>query len=86
MRKITGTVVSAKMQKTVVVLVTHTRKHPKYQRYYKVTERFKAHDERGEYKAGDTVVIEATRPLSKDKRWKVVEKIERGTKDLEATA
>ena len=74
-RKLQGTVVSDKMMKTVVVSVTHERKHPKYLKYYKVTNRFKAHDENGEYKVGDKVIIEETRPLSKEKRWKVVSKL-----------
>ena len=69
-----GIVVSDKMTKTVVVSVTRLKKHPKYKKYYKVTKRFKAHDEKGEYRVGDKVVIQETRPMSKDKRWKVVGK------------
>lgn len=75
MRKIQGIVVSDKMKKTVVVEITHWRKHPKYLKYYKISQRLKAHDERGEYKAGDKVVIEEMRPLSKEKRWRVLGKI-----------
>lgn len=71
-RRLEGIIVSAKMQKTVVVSVTRFKKHPKYLKYYKVSRRFKAHDETGTYKAGDKVLIEETRPLSKEKRWKVV--------------
>lgn len=71
MRTLTGTVVSNKMQKTVVVAVTRLTKHPKYQKQYKVTNRFKAHDEQG-HRVGDKVTIQETKPLSKDKRWKVV--------------
>ena len=74
-KQLTGTVVSDKMQKTVVVEVVHERKHPKYLKYYKVTNRFKAHDENREYKLGDKVVIEETRPISKEKRWQVIRKI-----------
>ena len=74
-RKLEGVVVSDKMQKTAVVAVTHHRKHPKYLKYYKVTARFKAHDENKEYKIGDKVVIEETRPISKEKRWKIISKI-----------
>ncbi len=70
-RKIVGTVISDKMTKTRVVSVDRLKKHPKYQKYYRVTSRFKAHDEANEYKTGDKVVIEETRPLSKDKRWKI---------------
>ena len=74
-RTIKGTIVSDKMQKTVVVSVTRLKKHPKYKKYYKVTNRFKAHDEKGEYHVGDRVAIQEIRPMSKDKRWKVTSKI-----------
>lgn len=74
-RKLKGTVVSDKMVKTVVVSVLRLKKHPVYKKYFKVTKRFKAHDEAGEYKVGDKVVIEETRPLSKEKRWKVISKL-----------
>ncbi len=74
-RKLQGIVVSDKMDKTRVVAVSGTKKHPKYQRLYKVTNRFKAHDENNAYKAGDVVIIEETRPMSKDKRWIIIEKI-----------
>ena len=74
-RRIQGIVVSDKMTKTRVVAVSGTRKHPKYQRLYRVTKRFKAHDEENAYKMGDVVIIEETRPLSKEKRFKIVEKI-----------
>lgn len=74
-RKLQGVVVSDKMQKTAVVAVTHDRKHPKYLKYYKVTTRLKAHDENKEYKVGDKVIIEETRPLSKEKRWKIISKL-----------
>ncbi len=70
-----GEVVSDKMTKTVIVAVTRLKKHPKYKKYYKVTSRFKAHDEKGEYRVGDKVVIKEIRPMSKEKRWLVVEKI-----------
>jgi|SRR3989338_807890 len=74
MRRLTGVIVSDKMKKTRVVEVTHMKKHPKYLRYYKVSQRFKAHDENEEYKMNDSVVIEETRPMSKEKRWKIIEK------------
>jgi small subunit ribosomal protein S17 len=74
-RRLKGVVVSDKMAKTAVVSVTHDRQHPKYLKYYKITKRFKAHDENKEYKVGDKVIIEETRPISKDKRWRVVAKI-----------
>lgn len=74
-RTLKGIVVSDKMQKTVVVTVIRLKKHPKYKKYYKVTKRFKVHDEKGEYHTGDKVVIRETRPMSKDKRWEVKERI-----------
>ena len=75
MRKIQGIIVSDKMDKTRVVAITRLKQHPRYQKYYKVTERFKAHDEKNEYKTGDKVMIEETRPMSKEKRWKIISKI-----------
>jgi len=75
-RKLSGIIVGDKMLKTRVVEVTAFKKHPKYLKYYKVTKRFKAHDEENNYHVGDRVVIEETRPLSREKRWKIVEKIE----------
>ena len=74
-RKLQGTVVSDKMNKTRVVAVTRLKLHPRYKKFYKVTERFKAHDENNEFKSGDSVFIEETRPLSKDKRWKIISRI-----------
>ena len=72
-----GTVVSDKMDKTVVVTVSNFIKHPKYGKYYNVTKKYKAHDENNDAKVGDTVRISETRPLSKTKRWRLVEVIER---------
>ena len=74
-RKIIGVVVSDKMSKTRVVAVSRLKKHPKYLKYYKVTTKFKVHDENNEFKTGDKVTIEETRPISKEKRWKIVGKI-----------
>lgn len=74
-RKLQGKVVSDKMQKTVVVKVERIKEHPKYKKRYKVHKKYKAHDEKGEYHVGDTVVIEESRPISKEKRWQVVKKI-----------
>ena len=68
-----GTVTSDKMDKTVVVQVERLVKHPKYKKYVKTRTRFKAHDEKNACKLGDEVRIVETRPLSKDKRWAVVE-------------
>lgn len=74
-KKLEGVVVSDRMQKTAVVLVTRLKKYPKYKKYYKVSKKFKAHDEENAYKMGDKVVIQETRPLSKDKRWKILAKL-----------
>jgi small subunit ribosomal protein S17 len=68
-----GKVVSDKMDKTVVVAVEMTIRHPLYNRIIKQTTKLKAHDENNEAKTGDTVVIMETRPLSKDKRWRIIE-------------
>jgi small subunit ribosomal protein S17 len=73
-RKITGVVVSDKMAKTRVVAVSRLKKHPRYLKYQTLTTRFKAHDEKNEYHTGDKVVIEETRPLSKEKRWRIISK------------
>jgi small subunit ribosomal protein S17 len=72
-RILKGVVVSDKMGKTVVVLVSKFLKHPKYGKFYKVSKRYKAHDENNKCKVGDKVTIMETRPISKDKRFKVVE-------------
>ena len=73
-KQLTGIVVSDKMQKTVVVEVEQWHVHPKYKRRFRMHTKYKAHDERGEYKMGDTVVIEESVPISKDKKWRVVAK------------
>lgn len=74
-RTLKGVVVSDKMTKTVVVEVMRLKKNQKYQKFFKVSTRYKAHDEKGEYHTGDKVIISETRPMSKDKRWIVTEKI-----------
>ena len=68
---------SDKMEKTVVVSIERRVQHPVYGKMVRRTKRFKAHDERNEAKTGDTVRIMETRPMSKDKRWRVVEIVER---------
>jgi small subunit ribosomal protein S17 len=73
-RILKGVVVSDKMQKTAIVSVSRLNKHPKYKKYYKVTRRFKVHDEKNEYHIGDKVMIQETRPMSKEKRWRVLSK------------
>lgn len=72
-----GVVASAKMQKTISVIVERKVKHPKYAKFIKKTSKFYAHDEKNECKEGDTVRITETRPLSKLKRWRLTEVIER---------
>ena len=72
-----GKVVSNKMDKTIVVAIEDNVKHPKYGKVIKRTVKFKAHDENNECGVGDTVKIMETRPLSKDKRWRLVEIIEK---------
>lgn len=74
-KRITGVVVSNKMDKTVVVNTQRFVKHKKYGKFYKISKRYKAHDENNEFNLNDKVVIEETRPISKDKTFKVVEKI-----------
>ena len=73
----TGKVVSNKMDKTIVVAIQDNVKHPLYKKIVKRTIKFKAHDDKNECNIGDTVRIMETRPLSKDKRWRLVEIIER---------
>ena len=72
-----GVVVSNKMTKSIVVSVESKLKHPKYGKYLKQTSRFMAHDEKGECNIGDTVRIMETRPLSKNKCWRLVEILEK---------
>ena len=72
-----GLVTSDKMDKTIVVSVTDNVKHPLYNKIVKRTYKLKAHDENNECKIGDTVRVMETRPLSKDKRWRLVEIVER---------
>lgn len=67
-----GVVVSDKMDKTVVVTVSRFVKHPLYGKYYKINKKYKAHDETNKHKTGDTVEIVPTRPMSKDKHFKVI--------------
>ena len=69
-----GVVVSDKMDKTIVVSVSRFVKHPLYGKFYKVSKKYKAHDEDNKFKIGDSVEIVETRPISKDKRFKVIVK------------
>ncbi len=75
-RTLHGTVVSNKMDKTVVVAVKTVKEHPIYRKKYKVTTKFNAHDEANTYKEGDLVEIVESRPLSRTKRWTVARKVD----------
>ena len=72
-----GKVVSNKMDKTIVVAIEDSVKHPLYKKIIKRTVKLKAHDEKNECNIGDRVLVMETRPLSKDKRWRLVEVIEK---------
>ena len=69
-----GIIISDKADKTVIVKVERIKEHPKYKRRFKTHKNYKAHDENNEYKVGENVVIEETKPISKDKSWKVAKK------------
>ena len=77
MRKLKGVIVSDKMSKTVVVRIDRLKKHSKYNKFYKSSRKLKAHVETGQYQARDEVLIQEIRPMSKDKRWQVIELIKR---------
>jgi len=76
-RTLRGYVVSDKMQKTIVVAVERRKRHPLYEKIITKTKKFFAHDEKGEAKMGDFVLIEETRPLSRRKRWRLVKILEK---------
>jgi small subunit ribosomal protein S17 len=78
----TGIVISDKMKKTIIVGVSRLTKHPLYGKIIKKSNKFKVHDEKNTAKVGDTVRIQETRPLSKDKRWKLVEVIKKAQPDI----
>jgi len=77
-RVLVGTVVSDKMNKTIVVAVSRVKRHPLYKKAIKRTRRFKAHDEENTARLGDRVRIEESRPLSREKRWRLLEVVTRG--------
>jgi small subunit ribosomal protein S17 len=79
----TGMVVANKMQKTITVMTYRSVMHPKYKKFVKKTSVFKAHDEKGEAKVGDKVRIFEVRPLSKTKRWKLAEIVEKASRGQE---
>ena len=74
-KQLIGLITSNKMEKTVVVKVDRVKEHPKYRRRYKVSKKYKAHNEKEELKIGDKVIIQECRPISKDKRWRVIKKV-----------
>jgi len=73
-KKFKGTVVSAKMDKTAVVAVDGFRMHPKYKKRYQTTQKYKVHDAKNSAKVGDVVEFVECRPLSKDKKWRLLDK------------
>ena len=81
-RKLTGRVVSDKMNKTVTVLVERKVKHPLYGKFVRRSKKYHAHDENNEFHPGDLVLIEETRPMSRTKTWKVVKLIEKAKAEV----
>ena len=71
-RRFNGVVVSDKMDKTIIVRIDRVKIHPKYKKRYTVSKRYKVHDEKNKFKEGDKVVFVECRPLSRDKRWRVL--------------
>ncbi len=74
-RQLSGIITSTKMALTAVVEVTRLKEHPLYHKYYKTSKRYKAHNPENKFQTGDKVIIEETRPISKDKSWIIVEKL-----------
>lgn len=84
-RQLEGVVVSDKMKKTVVVEITRLKEHPRYKKRIRMSKRFKVHDENNDCRMGDIVVIEETKPLSKEKRWRIKEILKRANILTEAS-
>lgn len=82
-RQLQGTIISNKMQKTVVVKIERIKEHPKYKKRYKIHKKYKTHTESGEYHVGDRVVIEECKPLSKEKKWRVIRKLSQNRRETE---
>jgi len=74
-----GTIISDKMEKTVVVKVERIKQHPKYKKRYRIYKKYKAHVEGEDFKMGDKVIIQECRPISKDKTWRVTGKVQKET-------
>lgn len=72
-RKFQGKVVSDKMEKTIIVEVERIKRHPKYKKRYRIHRKFKVHDEKNEAKIDNVVIFEECRPISKEKRWRLIE-------------
>ncbi len=85
-KELVGRVVSDKMDKTVVVLVERRERHPLYKKVIRIRKKYKAHDAENACRVGDLVRIRESRPLSKEKRWKVVEILERAEERIETIA
>jgi len=81
-RKLTGRVVSDKMNKTVTVLVERKVKHPLYGKFVRRSKKYHAHDENNDFHPGDLVLIEETRPMSRTKTWKVVKLVEKAREEV----
>jgi len=81
-RRLTGRVVSDKMEKTVTVLVERKVKHPLYGKFVRRSKKYHAHDENNEFHPGDLVLIEETRPMSRTKTWKVVKLVEKAKEEV----
>lgn len=82
-QEVVGEVISDKMDKTITVQIFRRVRHEKYGKYLKKTSVYKAHDEKNEAKKGDKVRIQMTRPLSKTKRWRMIEVVEKAVQDIE---
>ena len=82
-QEVVGEVISDKMDKTITVQIFRRVRHEKYGKFLKKTSVYKAHDEKNQAKKGDKVRIQMTRPLSKTKRWRLLEVVEKGEQDLE---
>jgi small subunit ribosomal protein S17 len=74
-RRLTGTVVSTKMDKTALVRVDRTETHPKYGKRFTTSKKYKVHDEQNQLVEGDKIIFEECRPLSKDKKWRLISKV-----------
>ncbi len=85
-KTLTGTVTSDKMEKTITVLVERRYKHPKYGKYIVASKKYSAHDETNDARTGDTVELGETRPLSKNKRWRLLQVVTRAPVKAELKA